>query len=107
MMKAAATSFHCIDGGLDKNGTSVGLVVAAAPTVKCFQGPHLQLSIALVMLIPPFLFMLLPYAVVNGDAHYVASSCLFEYKFWETMGCSCGSACLQKLQRIGIQEAGS
>mmetsp|Transcript_98176 Transcript_98176/g.283233 ORF Transcript_98176/g.283233 Transcript_98176/m.283233 type:complete len:991 (+) Transcript_98176:71-3043(+) len=76
MMKAVANAVHCIDQG-------EGLVVKAAPTVQCFKGRHLQLTISLSLLVFPFLFMLIPFAVVGGDAHYVPSNCLFEWKFWQ------------------------
>lgn len=72
IMKAAAAAFHC---------SGDPAVVHFAPTVHCWEGPHLKLTILLAILLPAFMYTLLPNATVGGDSRYVPSTSLFDYKF--------------------------
>jgi len=74
IMKAAAAAFHC---------SGDPAVVHFAPTVHCWEGPHLKLTILLAILLPAFMYTLLPNATVGGDSRYVPSTSLFDYKFWQ------------------------
>jgi len=74
IMKVAAKAFHCLGDPA---------VVHMAPTVHCWEGTHLKLVIALAILLPAFMYTLLPIAAVGGDSHYVPSSSLFQYQFWK------------------------
>jgi len=56
--------------------------LADAPNVKCFMGPHLTVFFALVVLVPLYLFSLVPYAVCAGDVSYVEHGTLFNLKSW-------------------------
>ena len=49
----------------------------------CFRGNHTILLLAIAIVLPIYLYVLVPYAVCAGDAHYVPSSILFDWKVWE------------------------
>mmetsp|Transcript_59003 Transcript_59003/g.170592 ORF Transcript_59003/g.170592 Transcript_59003/m.170592 type:complete len:936 (+) Transcript_59003:64-2871(+) len=76
MMTALASSLHCVE----HEGR---LVVNSAPDYVCFQGAHLKLFLVLLLVVPLYLFLLVPFAVVFGDATYVPSTCMFEWKVWK------------------------
>lgn len=60
-----------------------GLVVSNAPHIQCLQHKHLQILAVLGALVPLYLFLLMPFAVVAGDALYVPSESMFEWRFWQ------------------------
>ena len=51
--------------------------------MMCFRGNHTILLLAIAIVLPIYLYVLVPYAVCAGDAHYVPSSILFDWKVWE------------------------
>jgi len=53
------------------------------PTVECFTGQHWNLAVAIVAVAPLYFFLLFPYAVVQGDAHYVQRHELLSIKDWK------------------------
>lgn len=57
--------------------------LASAPDVMCFQGNHTLLLVVIAIILPIYFYVLVPYAVCAGDAHYVPKSILFDYKIWE------------------------
>ena len=59
------------------------IVLASATDVMCFRGNHTILLMAIGIVLPIYLYVLVPYAVCAGDAHYVPSSILFDWKVWE------------------------
>lgn len=59
------------------------IVLASATDVMCFRGNHTILLLAIAIVLPIYLYVLVPYAVCAGDAHYVPSSILFDWKVWE------------------------
>ena len=59
------------------------IVLASATDVMCFRGNHTILLMAIAIVLPIYLYVLVPYAVCAGDAHYVPSSILFDWKVWE------------------------
>eukprot|EP00439_Symbiodinium_sp_Y106_P086498 s234_g33.t1 len=69
------------------------IYLASAPDVMCFKGNHTILLCAIGLILPFFCdsrfsvlvseYTLVPYAVCAGDAHYVPSSILFDWRVWE------------------------
>lgn len=59
------------------------IYLASTPDVLCFQGHHTMLVLAIFAVLPAYLYILVPYAVCAGDAHYVPSNILFDWKVWE------------------------
>jgi len=59
------------------------IYLASTPDVLCFQGHHTMLVLAICLVLPAYLYILVPYAVCAGDAHYVPSNILFDWKVWE------------------------
>lgn len=59
------------------------IYLASAPDVMCFKGNHTILLCAIGIILPFFCYTLVPYAVCAGDAHYVPSSILFDWRVWE------------------------
>mmetsp|Transcript_47595 Transcript_47595/g.136897 ORF Transcript_47595/g.136897 Transcript_47595/m.136897 type:complete len:946 (+) Transcript_47595:67-2904(+) len=76
MLKILAGSFGCVEHGGE-------LVVRSAPDLVCLGGAHLKLLFVTLLIAPCFLFLLVPFATVAGDASFVPSECVFEWKAWE------------------------
>lgn len=58
-------------------------VLRMTPEVKCLEDDHWYIGLAILLLFPPYLFGLMPYALVTGDAKYVQRSELFSWAGWE------------------------
>jgi len=54
-------------------------VLRTTPTVKCMEHDHWYIGLAILVLSPPYLIGLMPYALVTGDAKYVQRSELFSW----------------------------
>jgi len=75
MLKIAMGVFDCVE-------TPEGLFATKAPKVRCFEGLHLNMSVAVLLLVPPFIFFLVPYAVVEGDSKFCPRSATFHWRIW-------------------------
>lgn len=88
MLQSCAQSVDCIrEPGVPVSKIFQGnpddeIWLSSAPHVQCWKGAHLNLFFVLSAIIPSYLFILIPYAVVSGDAHYVPRACLYEFAFW-------------------------
>merc|ERR1740123_1984 len=47
--------------------------LAIAPQIKCFEHQHRLLVILVFLIVPAYLMVLIPYAVVEGDCSYVST----------------------------------
>eukprot|EP00929_Paragymnodinium_shiwhaense_P088644 TRINITY_DN4894_c0_g1_i1.p1 TRINITY_DN4894_c0_g1~~TRINITY_DN4894_c0_g1_i1.p1 ORF type:complete len:1129 (-),score=170.42 TRINITY_DN4894_c0_g1_i1:178-3564(-) len=54
-----------------------------ANTITCYRNEHLKLVLTMVVLVPMYFFLLVPYAVCSGDAKYVPRSTLYDFNIWE------------------------
>eukprot|EP00931_Biecheleriopsis_adriatica_P032579 TRINITY_DN19002_c0_g1_i2.p1 TRINITY_DN19002_c0_g1~~TRINITY_DN19002_c0_g1_i2.p1 ORF type:complete len:966 (-),score=205.10 TRINITY_DN19002_c0_g1_i2:38-2935(-) len=59
------------------------MYLQSAPHVKCWKGNHAKLMVAFTFLLPAYFVLLVPFASCGGDAHYVTSTTLWDYKVWE------------------------
>lgn len=79
LFTSVARAFDCI-----KHEDEDGLWWAhAAPHVQCYVGAHRKLLIMILLVVPCYLFVLMPFAGVRGDGIYVTRETLFDYKFWK------------------------
>eukprot|EP00746_Dinoflagellata_sp_MGD_P130157 gnl/MRDRNA2_/MRDRNA2_64132_c0_seq1.p1 gnl/MRDRNA2_/MRDRNA2_64132_c0~~gnl/MRDRNA2_/MRDRNA2_64132_c0_seq1.p1 ORF type:complete len:845 (+),score=119.37 gnl/MRDRNA2_/MRDRNA2_64132_c0_seq1:82-2616(+) len=77
VFKACAEAVDCVH-------TSDGKAfVATAPQVECYQGAHMLLSVGLTIICPMYIFLLVPYAVVAGNAKFVQQSEMFSPTAWQ------------------------
>mmetsp|Transcript_49926 Transcript_49926/g.116558 ORF Transcript_49926/g.116558 Transcript_49926/m.116558 type:complete len:976 (+) Transcript_49926:55-2982(+) len=89
VVQSIAESINCVrPPGTDWTEILLGnpndtIYLASAPDVLCFQGHHTLLLVAIAVILPFYFYTLVPYAVCAGDAHYVPSTILFDYKVWE------------------------
>jgi len=87
MINLCASSFHCIrDGGDWTDALTFNqhdtIHMSGAPHIMCWKGDHLKLVTALIILVPMFLFVLIPFAVTAGHAEYVPRATLYDPYIW-------------------------
>lgn len=56
--------------------------LAFAPEIHCYAGHHLWLSIVTAIVVPVFVFLLLPFIVCGGDASYIQADELMRPSLW-------------------------
>jgi len=78
IVKIVSAAMHCVE-----DEDFGGLVVNSAPHLQCFDTSHVKVVLLFVALAPLYLFLLIPFGVVAGDAHYVPHECMFEWRFWQ------------------------
>eukprot|EP00929_Paragymnodinium_shiwhaense_P036114 TRINITY_DN19403_c0_g1_i2.p1 TRINITY_DN19403_c0_g1~~TRINITY_DN19403_c0_g1_i2.p1 ORF type:complete len:1109 (+),score=182.23 TRINITY_DN19403_c0_g1_i2:90-3416(+) len=54
-----------------------------APGVICYRDEHMKMVFTMLVIVPLYFFLLVPYAVCNGDAKYVPRSTLYDWKIWK------------------------
>lgn len=80
--KAVATACHCSDKCADEVVLEGANCLVLDPTVQCYVGWHRVMMYTIVPLASVFFFLLLPFAVVGGDATYVQRSELCQPESW-------------------------
>jgi len=75
ILRKAVSTFDC----QERDGVYYS---SYAPNTECFQGDHLILCVGVVLLVPPFLFFVLPYAVVDGDSQFCPRCSTFNWRVW-------------------------
>lgn len=53
-----------------------------APTITCFEGDHYKMAVVLAIIVPVYFFLLIPFAVVQGDQDYIQASELLRPTAW-------------------------
>jgi hypothetical protein len=76
--KICVKCFDCIQAD-DGDGTQL---LSWNPGVTCYAEDHLVLACIIIGAMPLYFFVLVPYAVVNGDVDYVQRKTLFKPSAW-------------------------
>jgi len=58
------------------------MVLEKAPSIQCYKGDHLRLTVLVVLVIIPYVVMLIPFASVQGDCNYMPRSTLYSWRAW-------------------------
>jgi len=74
VFKICAQALHCVP---EPGGPASELHLAVAPQVRCHEGLHLRLTWAVLVLVPAYFLVLVPYAAVEGDIKYMKWGKLF------------------------------
>jgi WD40 repeat protein len=88
MVNWTVQAFDCVPRDPDDKGVcflmQIPCKVATAPTIQCFETVHARLAIVLLLVVPLYIYMLIPYAACSGDASYVSRAVRFDYDIWNT-----------------------
>eukprot|EP00929_Paragymnodinium_shiwhaense_P059658 TRINITY_DN29869_c0_g3_i1.p1 TRINITY_DN29869_c0_g3~~TRINITY_DN29869_c0_g3_i1.p1 ORF type:complete len:1053 (+),score=216.57 TRINITY_DN29869_c0_g3_i1:87-3245(+) len=85
MVTAVANAVDCMHHNAEKTTPCFidgSCYLTAAPSVQCYRTRHLDLVLTLLVVVPLYFFLLVPYAACAGDAHYVPRSTLYDWKIW-------------------------
>jgi len=73
----------CAERGDDGSCLSYRNVLNKSPAIECDEGLHLKLKILVLLLVPVYFVILIPFATVGGDPFYVPRTTLYDYNIWE------------------------